>query len=106
MNSTEHSSNERLKALLREARPDATVGHDFQGRVWSRIERLEREETVSPTDWLARLAAVILQPKLAAALAVAVVLVGASIGAAQGNEAARQAAQDRYLAAIAPSHVR
>jgi hypothetical protein len=106
MNDSIPGPDDRLRALLREARPTVSVGPGFQDRVWRRIERLERDEPARASSWLARAAALILQPRMAGALALVMVLVGAGIGAAQGNLAARQAAQARYVATIAPSPVR
>jgi len=106
MNTPTPNPDGRLQALLREARPEASVVTGFQDRVWRRIERLERDESPSPASWLARVAALILQPRMAGALALAGVLVGSGIGAVQGKVAAREAAQARYLATIAPSPVR
>jgi hypothetical protein len=106
MNTSAPNPDERLQVLLREGRPAVSVSATFQDRVWRRIEQLEREQPADSSNWFARFAAMILQPRVAGTLALAMMLVGAGIGAAQGSQAARRTAQDRYLAAIAPSHVR
>lgn len=97
------SSDERLRALLRESRPVADPPPGFRNAVWRRIERAELAgQPAALAPWLDRVAAWLVRPRLALASAVALVLLGASFGARDGISLSDQAAQARYLAAVSP----
>ncbi len=97
------SSDERLRNLLREARPVADPAPGFRSAVWRRVERAELAgQAVGPVPWLDRVAAWLLRPRLALASTVALVLIGASLGARDGIHRSSQAAQAKYLAAVSP----
>lgn len=97
------SSDPRLSALLREARPVADLPPGFQGAVWRRIEHSElRDESVSPPRWLDQVVTWLLRPRLAFAGALALVVIGAGLGARRGIDLSTQAAQARYVAAVSP----
>lgn len=94
----------RLGALLREARISPALPPRFQEAVWRRIE--SAEAPAKSNSWLDALAALVLRPRFAYATAAALVLAGVLLGAHQDAQAARQEAQARYLAAVAPASLR
>lgn len=97
------SSDPRLSALLREARPVADLPPGFQGAVWRRIEHSElREELAPQARWLDQVVTWLLRPRLAFAGALALVVIGAGLGARRGIDLSTQAAQARYVAAVSP----
>jgi hypothetical protein len=91
-----------LRALLRESClvPDLPFG--FQDAVWRRIERAE----TPAADWLDALASWFLRPRRAFATAAAMLLVGLSLGIAQGASRANDLAKARYLDSISPPALR
>jgi len=97
----------KLRTILRESRPTPPLPPRFQQAVWRRIER---EEAESPAgSWLARvdqLADWLLRPHWALAGITALLVAGVLAGAVSGIGAVKQAAQERYLAAVAPNQVR
>ena len=101
LNSPEDAS---LRALLREAKPVPALPPRFQQNVWRRIE--DADAPAKSDSWLDVLAGLILQPRLAIAAAVALILAGAVLGTYAGTHAARQDAQARYVAAVAPTAIR
>jgi len=102
MNDSRSNPQDALLAEhLRSARPAPALPPRFQEQVWRRIELPARAEPA--TAWLERLAQLILQPRLAAAAVAGLVLAGALLGAQSGTGFTREAAQGRYLAAVAPS---
>jgi hypothetical protein len=93
----------RLRAILRQFRPDPPLPPRFQESVWCRIERARASsENVSWADWLDRAAGWLLRPRMALAGAAAMLLVGISIGVAQGGNLANDLAKQQYLAAVSP----
>ena len=101
MNETPPSArDERLSALLHEAHPESALPPGFTASVWRRIEAQEPE-----SNWLERLADRLLQPRLAAACALVVLLAGGVAGAVAASLSAREAAQQRYVLSVSP-HVR
>lgn len=94
----------RLRELLRASRPTAELPPRFQENVWRRIERADESQT-SPVraGWLDALAAWLLRPQLAFALAAVLVLMGVGLGWNSGERLARSEAQARYIAAVAPN---
>ena len=94
----------RLGSLLRAARPSSSLPPRFQEGVWRRIE--DAAAPVKPESWLDALAALVLRPRFAFATVAALVLAGALLGTYDGTQVARQDAQARYLAAVAPNPLR
>ncbi|MDA0576939.1 MAG: hypothetical protein O3B24_02450 [Verrucomicrobia bacterium] len=102
----QHDIDDRtLDALLRRSRPAATVPPDFHQRAWQRIERNNAHAgALAFGVWLDQLAEVLLRPRIAlAALATLMVLSGTA-GTLSGNVTVRQAALERYVAAVVPPH--
>jgi len=96
-----------LDTLLRVSRPSPSLPPRFQEAVWRRIE--EAEAPVKSADgatWLDALAALVLRPRFAYATVAALVLAGVLLGTYSGSQVARQDAQARYLAAVAPNSLR
>lgn len=94
----------KLGALLRESRTAPALPPRFQERVWRRIE--EAGAPVKSTGgiaWLDALAALVLRPRLALATAAVLMVAGALLGVREGSQMAKQDAQARYLAAVAPN---
>ena len=101
------ASDARLGALLRESRVSPTLPPRFQEGVWRRIE--EAAAPVKATGgiaWLDALVTLVLRPRFALATATVLIVVGALLGVRDGNQAARQDAQARYLAVVAPNSLR
>lgn len=102
---TQNDSNPeaaRLRAILREAATVPTAPPRFQEGVWRRIESAEAGNTVETAGWLDAVVMWALRPKFALTAVTALVLLGAILGVQQGMQTARQDAQARYLAAVAP----
>ena len=79
----------------------------FQEGVWRRIEEAAAPaKSNSGIAWLDALAALVLRPRLALATAAVLMVAGALLGVRDGNQMARQDAQARYLAAVAPHSLR
>jgi hypothetical protein len=108
MNTEHPEPNEaRLRDLLRDARSAPPLPPRFQEAVWRRIEQGEApRETATPVAWLDRLVERFLRPRLALAGITALLLVSGVAGVLSGSDAAKHAAQARYLSAVAPSTVR
>jgi hypothetical protein len=98
-------NDETLSALLRGARPAPSLPPRFQEGVWRRIEEGEipTPTRVGPLEALISWA---LRPKFAVAAAVVLVAAGSIVGARQGNQAAHQDAQTRYITSVAPNSLR
>ena len=96
----------RLGALLRESRGSPALPPRFQEGVWRRVEQAEATARSSGLTWLDALAALVLRPRFALATAVVLVVVGALFGVREGSQLARQDAQTRYLAVVAPNSLR
>lgn len=98
-------NDEKLSALLRGSRSSPSLPPRFQEGVWRRIE--ENEAPVAARlNWLDALAAWALRPRFAVAVAVVLVCAGSLAGAVQGHQAAREQAQSRYVASVAPTSLR
>jgi hypothetical protein len=96
-----HTSNpgdEGLGNLLREVRPAPALPPRFQENVWQRLESNESSATIG---WVETIAALVLRPRFAFASVCALLLTGALLGTWDGSAHARQAAQERYVAAVA-----
>lgn len=94
----------KLSALLRESRGSPALPPRFQENVWRRIEDAEAPEKSG--SWVDALAALILRPRLAFATAAVLLVAGILAGAHEGSKTARQDAQARYVAYIAPNPLR
>jgi hypothetical protein len=94
----------QLQKLLRESRATPTLPPRFQENVWRRIE--DAEFPARPATWLDSLAALILQPRFALAVATALVLIGVFAGVQEGRQTAQHDAQMNYLASVAPHSLR
>jgi hypothetical protein len=107
MNDSRPSSEEaKLQELLRSARPTAELPPRFQENVWRRIEHAAPSHTRTSAGWLDALAAWVLRPQLAFAVAAVIVLAGAGLGWNSGERLAHNEAQARYVSAVAPSLLR
>ena len=94
----------RLSALLRESRESPSLPPHFRENVWRRIEHGEKPDSLlGGFAWLEGLAARLLRPRFALACLSALLVAGALLGVAQGANLAKQEAQARYLAAVAPN---
>jgi hypothetical protein len=97
----------KLRVLLRASRPAPELPPGFQNAVWRRIERAETPAASLPAaDWLDRLAAWLLRPGRALATAAAMLLLGISLGIAQGAGHANELAKERYLDSVSPPALR
>jgi hypothetical protein len=97
----------RLGTLLRASRVAPTLPPRFQEGVWRRIEDAESPAPApGGIAWLDALAALVLRPRFALATATVMIVAGATLGMHEGNQMARQDAQARYLAVVAPNSLR
>lgn len=97
----------KLSSLLRESRISPVLPPRFQENVWRRIAEVEEPASSAPgLSWLDALAALVLRPRFAYATVVALVMAGALLGVHQGVHVARQDAQARYIAMVAPNALR
>lgn len=97
----------KLSARLREARVSPVLPPRFQEGVWRRIKEAEAPaKSAGNIAWLDALAALVLRPRFALAAAAGLMVAGALFGVREGNQMARQDAQARYLAAVAPNSLR
>ncbi len=97
----------KLRSLLRghEDLPDLPAG--FQKAVWHRIERAEApRSTAVIADWLDQAVGWFLRPRRVIAAVALTLLLGAGLGSAQSLGVSKQAAQERYLSAVAPNTLR
>ena len=78
------------------------ASHRICRPVWRRIERAE----APAADWLDALAAWFLRPRRAFATAAAMLLLGLSLGIAQGASHASDLAKARYLDSVSPPTLR
>ena len=98
MNENETS---RLSELLRANRPTASLPAGFQNQVWQRIERSEEK----PVSFLETVARWLIIPRVAVGSLAVVMLLAGGLGAAEGFKSGEQAARNRYLSAVNPSHI-
>jgi hypothetical protein len=107
MNPNTNSEDPNLARALREARPHSELRPRFQEGVWRRIAEAESPVPSQPNaTWLDAFAALVLRPRLALAAAVILVVAGTTFGARAATHSARQNAQARYIAAVAPNALR
>jgi hypothetical protein len=103
MNATFQSNNERLRTVVREARPSPPLPPRFQESVWRRIESAKTPgPSFSLAGWFDQAAGWLLRPRLAMAGVAAMLLIGISIGVVQGGSLAHDLARQRYIAAVSP----
>jgi hypothetical protein len=107
MNDSRPSSEEaKLQELLRSARPTVELPPRFQENVWRRIEQAEARHAPISAGWLEALAAWVLRPQLAFALAAVIIFAGAGLGWSRGELRAKNETQARYVSAVAPNLLR
>lgn len=94
----------KLSELLRQARSSPSLPPRFQENVWRRIEHAEAPAKAN--SWLDALAALVLRPRFAYATVATLMLAGILLGTHQGAQAAKQDAQARYIALVAPNALR
>jgi hypothetical protein len=94
----------KLSALLRQSRVSPPLPPRFQENVWRRIE--DAEAPAKSVLWLDALAVLVLRPRFAYATVAALVLAGVLLGAREGTHVAKQDAEARYVALVAPSSLR
>ncbi len=100
---SQDTADEKLSSLLRDSRPAPGLPPRFQENVWRRIEQPEtRHAPVVSPSWIDALAVLLMKPRFAMAGVAALVLAGALFGSIEGTTHARQHAQERYLAKVAP----
>jgi len=99
-----HLDDLRISALLRESRVSPALPPCFQQNVWRHIENAEAP--ARPASWLDALAAWVLRPRLAFATATMLLFAGILMGVREGSQSARNEAQARYLAVVAPATLR
>lgn len=99
-----NAPDQKLTALLRDARPSPALPPRFQQNVWRRIE--DAEAPAKSESWLDALATLVLRPRFAMAAAAVLLLTGVFAGMADGRQFARHDAQMNYLAAVAPHAAR
>ena len=96
----------KLSSLLRDSRVTPALPPRFQENVWRRIADAETRKAADSLGWLEALICAVLRPRLAFAAVAALVILGALLGARDGNQLARHDAQVRYLASVAPNSLR
>jgi hypothetical protein len=97
----------KLGTLLRASRVGPTLPPRFQEGVWRRIEEAEAPvQSAGGITWLDALAALVLRPRFALATATVLIVAGALLGVREGSQIAKQDAQARYLATVAPPSLR
>lgn len=104
MNERDYEPNEaRLGELLRASRPAPPLPPRFQEAVWRRIERADpAPEALSPWAWLDQFVEMLLRPRVALAGVAILVFFSGLAGVLHGTSMAREAAQARYVASVAP----
>jgi hypothetical protein len=101
------ASDARLGVLLRASRVAPAMPPRFQEGVWRRVEEAAVPVKVpGGIAWLDALATLVLRPRLAMATATVLIVAGALLGVREGNQLAKQDAQARYLAVVAPNSLR
>jgi hypothetical protein len=93
-----------ISALLRGSRESPALPPRFRENVWRRIE--DAAAPAKPASWLEALAGLILRPRFAYAAAAALIFAGALLGGYSGAQSAKQSAQARYVAYVAPNPLR
>ncbi len=97
----------KLGTLLRASRVAPALPPRFQEGVWRRIEEAEVPiQSTGGISWLDALAALVLRPRFALAVATVLIVTGAMLGVREGSQLVKQDAQARYLATVAPHALR
>ena len=99
-----NADDQKLSAALRESRVSPPLPPRFQENVWRRIE--DAAAPAKSDSWLDALAALLLRPRFACVTVAALVLAGVLLGAVQGAQLAKQGAEARYVALVAPDALR
>ena len=95
--------DQRLRSLLRESIPQQLLPPGFHHAVWRKIELAQiTNEPFSALEWFDNAIAWLLRPRLALAVGVAMVVLGSSLGVADGIASSKHAAQERYIASVSP----
>lgn len=102
--SSAEASDTKLSAFLRESRVSPPLPARFQENVWRRIE--DAEAPAKSVSWLDELATLVLRPRFACATVATLVLAGVLLGAHEGTQVAKQDAEARYVALVAPNPLR
>jgi len=101
------SDEGKLSGLLRESRETPVLPPRFQENVWRRIESADAcTIPVGDANWFELVATWLLRPRLALTVAAVLVLIGLGFGWSSGEQLARQDAQARYVAVVAPNSLR
>ena len=101
------SDDAKLDGLLREARSSPALPPRFQENVWRRIEDTEKRNVPIAEDaWFHPIASWILRPRRVVAVAAVLVIAGVGTGWSSGERLAREDAQARYMAVVAPNTLR
>src|ERR1051325_6340368 len=96
----------KLSSLLRESRVAPELPPRFQETVWRRIADSKTAKASDSPTWIDSLLALVMQPRLAFAALAVLIAAGAAFGMREGSELARQDAEVRYLASVAPNSLR
>lgn len=97
----------KLSALLRQGCQSPPLPPRFQENVWRRVERAEAPaQAGGGPAWLDTFAALVLRPRFAYATVATLMLAGILLGTHQGAQVAKQDAQARYIALVAPNSLR
>ena len=97
-----------LRTLLQSARPESPLPPRFQESVWRRLDHARPPVPAagSPLAGLDRWVERLLRPRFALASLGLLLVAGGLSGVLASSRAARQQAQQHYLAAVAPHPVR
>ena len=102
---TQEMDDDRLRALLLEARPAAQLPPRFQESVWRRLEKEDAAPITkpAPSGWLQRWTERLLLPRFALASLALLLVAGGLTGFVSSADMVKQQAQERYLSAVAPN---
>jgi len=103
---TQRMNDEKLRAILLEARPAAPpLPPRFQQSVWRRIEKEEAAPipTLSLLALLERWADRLFLPRFALASLALLLVAGGLTGFVSSADSVKQQAQERYLSSVAPN---
>jgi hypothetical protein len=103
---TQRVNDEKLRAILLEARPAAPqLPPRFQQSVWRRIEKEDAAPIAKPAPfgWLQRWTERLLFPRFALASLALLLVAGGLTGFVSSADMVKQQAQERYLSAVAPN---
>ena len=107
MRDMKNQESDDLGRLLREARPAPDPMPGFQNAVWRRIECAEAPSRPEINGgWLEWLSGWFFNPRFALSGMAALMLAGAILGAMDAASLSKQAAKERYIAAVSPHALR